>query len=81
MELCADSDSEIDLEGMYSDDGSDWWPLEKVREGDIEELQGLLDKGVLRPAQEEMRPGGKRPRHISSKIVRKTKGEKVKSNM
>jgi hypothetical protein len=79
MELCADA--EDDLEGIYSDDGLDWWPAEKVRQGDLKELQGLFDKGVLRPAREEARSDGKRPRYISSKIVRKTKGENVKTRM
>ena len=79
MELCADA--EDDLEGIYSDDGLDWWPAEKVRQGDLKELQGLFDKGVLRPAREEARNDGKYPRYISSKVVRKTKGENVKSRM
>ena len=32
------------LEGMYMDDGIDWWALEDVRKGDLKELQGLFDK-------------------------------------
>ena len=42
MELCADA--EDDLDGIYSDDGLDWWPAEKVRQGDLKELQGLFDR-------------------------------------
>ena len=79
MESCADA--EADLEGIYSDDGLDLWPAEKVRQGDLKELQGLFDKGVLRPAREEARSDGKQPRYVSSKVVRKTKGENVKSRM
>ena len=81
LELCTEDNLESDFEGLYSDDGLDWWPLEKVRRGDLKELQGLFDKGVLRLSSEETRSDGKQPRYISSKIVRKTKGEDVKSRM
>ena len=45
-----EEDLENDLEGMYSDDGMDWWPLEKGRQGDLKEMQGLFDKGVFVPS-------------------------------
>ena len=32
-------DDECDaLEGMYMDDGVDWWPYEDVKKGDLKEL-------------------------------------------
>ena len=78
-ELCADA--EDDLEGIFSDDGLDWWPAEKVRQGDLKELQGLFDKGVLRPAREEARSDGKRPRYISSKIAKDQRREREVSHV
>ena len=42
--------------GLYMDDGVDWWPLADVRKGDLKELQGLFDKGVLRIATQNTWP-------------------------
>ena len=60
------------------DDGIDWWPLEDV---DLKEVQGLFDKGVLKIATTNMNKGGEKARFISSKVVRRSKNQAVKSRM
>ncbi len=48
MELSTEENLEDDLEGLYMDDGKDWWPLAAVRQGDLTEWQGLFDKSFAR---------------------------------
>ncbi len=63
------------LEGMYMDDDIGWWPLEDVRKGDLKELQGLFDKGILKMATSNLNKGGDKARFISSKVVRRSKNQ------
>ena len=63
------------------DDGIVWWPLDDVRKGDLKELQGLFDKGVLTMATPNLNKGGEKARFISSKVVRRSKNQVVKSRM
>ena len=61
------------------ENGTDWMPGERVCEGDLRELQGLLDGKTFTVVPEEELPEG--IRRIGSRPVRRIKGEAVKSRL
>ena len=61
------------------DNGVDWMPFEKVREGDLREVQGLFDDQCFKPMEEESIP--ENAWRIGSRFVRRIKNEQVKSRL
>ena len=56
------------------ENGTDWMPGERVREGDLRELQGLLDDKTFTVVSEEELPEG--IRRIGSRLVRRIRGRR-----
>ena len=58
-------------------EAGDWCPVAMAWEGDVKEVQGLFDKGVFE------RMGNQRPegRYISMRMIRRWKGEVIKSRL
>jgi hypothetical protein len=60
------------------ENGVDWAPESWTKAGDVKEMQGLFDQGVLKPSTEKEAAGY---RFISSKVVRLMKRGAVKSRL
>jgi hypothetical protein len=58
-------------EKFVMDNGVDWAPKSWIEAGDLKEMQGLFDKGVLKPTKSP----SPTTRRISSKILRNIKEE------
>ena len=71
------TDQPLPEEQIRLEIGVDWAPKSWTIAGDLKELQGLFDKGVLEPTSEVDRSY----REIPSKVVRSYKGTGVKSRL
>ena len=67
---------ENDDPGFWMENG-DWWSTEEARKGDLKEMQGLFDRVVMEPAKSDR--VDEQAKFISSRMVRRTKGDAVKS--
>ena len=76
MLVCSLAQAQENVDPGFWMENGDWWSTEDARKGDLKEMQGLFDRVVMEPANSDR--VDEQAKFISSRMVRRTKGEAVK---